>query len=184
MKDTVEAFTEIAKDYLTYAKSPDELVDRIKEVLQREKGKTLDLVICLDTTGSMRDDIDAVRRRLIPMLKENIAGFDSFRIGMVLYKDYKDEYLTKLVPFTTDFNQFQRSLNAIRPGGGGDIPEAVYEALYEGAVKFKWEAESKALLLIGDAPPHPRPRGKITKGMVDAAIAEKGLKVQAIILPQ
>jgi hypothetical protein len=184
MKDTVEAFTEIAKDYLTYAKNPEELVDRIREILEREKGKSLDMVICLDTTGSMRDDIDAVRSRLIPMLKENIAGFDSFRIGMVLYKDYKDEYLTRVVPFTRDFNQFQRSLNAIRPGGGGDIPEAVYEALYEGAVKFKWEAESKVLLLIGDAPPHPRPRGKITKEMVDAAVGERGLKVQAIILPQ
>jgi Mg-chelatase subunit ChlD len=184
MKDTVETFSEIAKDYLTYAKGPEELVDKIKEALEREKGKTLDIVICLDTTGSMRDDIDAVRSRLIPMLRENISEFKSFRIGMVLYKDYKDEYLTKVVPFTTDFNQFQRSLNAIKPGGGGDIPEAVYEALYDGATKFRWDAESKVLLLVGDAPPHPRSRGKITKEMVDAATAERGIKVQAIILPQ
>jgi hypothetical protein len=184
MKDTVETFAEIAKNNLIYSTGPADLVDRIKDVLEKEKGKTLDIVICLDTTGSMKDDIAAVRQKLIPMLKEMIAGFASFRIGMVLYKDYNDEYLTRLVPFTEDFDAFQRSLNAIRAGGGRDIPEAVYEALYEGATGFPWEAESRVMILIGDAPPHPRPRGSITKEMVDQAVAEKELQMRAIILPQ
>ena len=40
------------------------------------------------------------------------------------------------------------------------------------------------MILIGDAPPHPRPRGKITKEMADQAAVERGLKLHAIILPQ
>jgi hypothetical protein len=184
MKDTVEAFSKIATGDLIYSSGPADLVERIREALEKEKGKNVDMVICLDTTGSMRDDIAAVRLRLIPMLEEIIAGFASFRIGMVLYKDYYEEYLNKVIPFTSDFSVFQRNLNAIRVGGGKDIPEAVYEALYEGAVKFPWEAESKIMILIGDAPPHPRPRGKITKEMADQAAAERGLKLHAIILPQ
>lgn len=184
MKDTVEAFTEIASGELTYSAGPSDLVDRIRDVLAKEQGKHVDIVICLDTTGSMRDDIAAVRLKLIPMLQEIITGFASFRIGMVLYKDYNEEYLTQTVPFTDDFSAFQRRLNAIAVRGGRDIPEAVYEALYEGAVRFPWEAESKVMILIGDAPPHPRPRGKITKELVNEAVAEKGIKVHAIILPQ
>jgi len=187
MEETVKKFSEIAlagNGELIYSKSPDDVVELIQLVLQREKGKTLDLVICLDTTSSMRKYIDSVRAKLIPMLKEMLSGFPSFRIGMVLFKDYNDIYLTKIVPFTTDFSRFQTELYAIRVSGGFDIPEAVYEALHEGAAKFSWEAQSRIMILIGDAPPHPRPRGKITKDMVDSAVKEKRLTVHAMILPQ
>ena len=187
MQDTIDSFTEIVNTgngELIYSTGPDDLIERIQYALEKEKGKSLDLVICLDTTRSMRDDIDEVRKRLIPMLHDLIGSFPSFRIGMVLYKDYHEEYLTRIIPFTKDFNVFQRNLNSIRVSGGRDIPEAVYEALHDGATKFAWEGEAKMLLLIGDAPPHPRPRGKITKEMVDKAIADKGLTVHAIILPQ
>jgi Mg-chelatase subunit ChlD len=103
---------------------------------------------------------------------------------MVLYKDYYDEYLNRVIPFTNDFSQFQRTLNGIRVGGGRDIPEAVYEALYEGAVRFPWQAESRIMILVGDAPPHPRQRGKISKEMTDREVAGRDIKVNAIILPQ
>ena len=185
--ETLDAYTEIAKagsGELIYSHGPDDVVDLIKTVLEKEKGNPLDLVICIDTTGSMRKYIDAVRAKLIPMLNEMLSGFPSFRIGMVQFKDYYDVYLTRVVPFTDDFAKFQRDLNAIRVQGGGDIPEAVYEALYDGATKFSWEAQTRVMILIGDAPPHPRPRGKITKAMVDSAVDERNIKVHAMILPQ
>jgi hypothetical protein len=187
MKDTIDSFTEITRSGggdLVYSSGPDDLVDKIKTVLEKEKGKSVDIVICLDTTNSMKDDIDAVREKLIPMLEEIIREFKDFRIGLVLYKDYNEEYLTKVIPFTRNFEAVRRNLNNIRVRGGRDIPEAVYEALYDGAIKFTWEAESRLIVLIGDAPPHPRPRGKITREMVDKAVAERSLKVNAIILPQ
>jgi hypothetical protein len=68
--------------------------------------------------------------------------------------------------------------------GGGDIPEAVYEALNDGATKFQWEAESRMMILIGDAPPHPKPRGKITKEIAEKSAAERNIKVHAMLLPQ
>jgi hypothetical protein len=187
MREAVASFAEIARSGsgdLILAPGPDEVVDLIRSVLQSERGKTLDLVICLDTTNSMRKYIDAVRQRLIPMLEELLGSFPSFRIGMVLYKDYYDEYLTRIVPFTSDFTRFQRDLNAIVVRGGGDIPEAVYEALHEGATRFSWEAQARIMLLIGDAPAHPRPRGRITKPIVDSAITERNIKVHAMVLPE
>jgi hypothetical protein len=185
--ETVEAFNEISKSSggdLIYATGTDDLTDRIRAALEKEKGKTVDIVLCLDTTSSMKKFIDPVRQKLIPMLRELTNSFQSFRIGMVLYKDYYETYLTKIVPFTDDFSRFQRDLNAIVVSGGGDKPEAVYEALYDGAVKFPWEAESKIMFLIGDAPPHPKPLGKITADTVNQAVEERGLKVSAIILPE
>ena len=187
MREAVEAFTEIARTGggdLIYSRTPDDVTDLIRTILQRERGKAIDIVICLDTTNSMRKYIDLLRTKLISMLNELLGSFSSFNIGMVLYKDYYDEYLTRIVPFTTDFARFQRDLNAIRVGGGGDIPEAVYEALYDGATRFSWEAESRIMILIGDAPPHPRPRGKITGEMAKNAAEERDIKVHAILLPQ
>ena len=186
MRETLEAFKEITSGSgeLIYSKGPDDLVDLIQSVLEREKGKSLDIVICIDTTNSMKKYIDEVRVKLIPMLNSLLSGFPTFRIGMVLFKDYYDSYLTKAVPFTANFTQFQNELNAIRVMGGGDIPEAVYEALHDGVTKFNWQAQSRVIILIGDAPPHPRPRGKITKEMVDKEAAAKNVKLNAILLPQ
>jgi len=39
------------------------------------------------------------------------------------------------------------------------------------------------IILIGDAPPHPIPRGKIDQSMVDAKSAVLGITVNVIILP-
>jgi len=187
MQETLDAFTEIARTGngdLIYSRGPDDVVDLIRAVLERERGKTLDIVVCLDTTNSMRKYIDAVRQKLIPMLENMLTGYPSFRIGMVLFKDYYDTYLTRIVPFTNDFSKFQNDLNAIRVHGGVDIPEAVYEALYDGAVKFQWEAEARVMILIGDAPPHPKPRGRITGEMAKNAAEERKIKVHAMLLPQ
>jgi len=186
MPETLTAFREIARTgsgELVLVQNPEEIVEQVRLLLEKESGKTLDLVICIDTTSSMRKYIDQVRIQLIPMLEEMLANFPSFRIGMVQFKDYFDIYLTRVVPFTTNFSLFQRNLNAIRVQGGGDIPEAVYEALHDGATRFTWEADARVMILIGDAPPHPRPRGRITKDMVDKAVDERNIKVHAMILP-
>ena len=187
IEEAVTAFTEIAKSgggEFIHVEGADDTVNLIRNLLGKESGKTLDLVICIDTTNSMRKYINQVRAGLIPMLEEMLSSFASFRIGMVQFKDYNDVYLTRVVPFTNNFAAFQRNLNVIRVGGGGDIPEAVYEALYDGATRFTWQAQSRIMILIGDAPPHPKPRGRITKAMVDSAVAERDITVHAMILPQ
>jgi hypothetical protein len=190
MKDTVNTFTGIAEvggGSLVWSRGPSDLVKKIGDILEKEKGKgnAVDLVICLDTTGSMRDDIAALREQLPALLRDYLPEFPAFRVGVVLYKDYTDLYITRVIAFTEDMAQFERMLKTISVGGGKDIPEAVHEALYDGAVKFPWESDgTRLIILIGDAPPHPRQRGKISKAMVDKEIAERGITVNAIILPQ
>jgi hypothetical protein len=187
MGETLKDFSEISeknKGTMKLSSGTEDIMPHIQELLEQEKGKTLDFVICLDTTGSMKDDIAAIKAMLIPMLTRISEDFPSFRAGLTLYRDHSDLYLTRIIPFTSNMAALQQAINRIEAAGGKDIPEAVHEALYDSAVKFPWEAEARVIILIGDAPPHPRPVGKITGEMAQNALEERNITVHTIALPQ
>ncbi len=185
MPDTVKEFTRLADEGET-VKTPgkEDMIDRIGKLIERQKGKTVDLVIALDTTQSMEDDIPYLRKLLVPAMKPLLSRFDEYRVGLVLYRDYMEEYLVRNFPFTENLDAFQRYLDAVRVSGGRDIPEAVHEALHFAIRRYDWKAENRLLILIGDAPPHPRPRGAITEENVKADAKERGILIHSIILPQ
>jgi len=186
MEDTVEAYKEISAENdgeIIFGKGQEDIIDNVREIVRKAKGETIDLVLCLDTTKSMEDDIPHLRDSLVPMLKEEVTGFRSFRIGLLLYRDYYETYLAKPNPFENDFGRIQAILNRIRVFGGRDIPEAVYEALYTGITSYEWEAEKRMIILVGDAPPHPMPRGSVTKEMVYREAHDTGIEIHTIILP-
>lgn len=184
MRETAETFLDLAGyENTSFLASPAEMMEQIRAVIRTGTGGSADIVIALDVTASMVPFFDEIRRRLVPAMREMAAGFDSVRVGMVFYKDYYDDFLTKPVPFTSDFDELQRGINGIRVSGGVDIPEAVYEALHAGATQFQWESEKRLMILIGDAPPHPRPRGKITKQMAEEEMARQHIELHSIVLP-
>lgn len=187
MKDTVSSFSSLAElsdGEIFFAESPDDLIPLIKDLLNPPGGKTLDLAFVIDSTESMSDDIAKLRDLIEPLLTSELAKYPSWRVALVLYKDYYDDFLVKQAcPFTDDLSKFRKALGSFRVQGGRDIPEAVYEAI-DGALALKWNAAAdKKIILIGDAPPHPKPRGKITKEKVDASAREKGVHLNVIILP-
>jgi len=186
MKETVQTFEAIAqagKGDTLYSTGEEDINEKLGRILDKAKGRSVDLVLCLDTTDSMRDDIDAVKESLPAMIKARITDFTSFRLGLVLYKDYFEDYVVKRFNFTTDINAFTANVTAVRVAGGRDIPEAVYEALYEASVSFPWAAQARMIVLIGDAPPHPLPRGKIDRVMAQNAAMDREIEVNVIILP-
>ena len=95
-----------------------------------------------------------------------------------------EEYLTRGGDFQNDLSIVQRAIDTVRVAGGRDIPEAVYEALHTALTGFSWEAEDRIIVLVGDAPPHPRPRSWITKEVVQREADELGVEIHTIILPQ
>ncbi|MCP4163360.1 MAG: hypothetical protein GY760_25145, partial [Deltaproteobacteria bacterium] len=112
-----------------------------------------------------------------------IASFEQFRIGIVLYRDYKEEYLTKIFAFESDLDVVQGRLNRIKVAGGRDLPEAVYEGLYEAVSSFDWSASSRLIIQVGDALPHEDPKGSITKEMVFSKAQNSNISIFPILLP-
>jgi len=187
MPSAKDAFKEIAEEgngEIVYSLGEEDVIKNIAGLLDDIEGETLDLVLALDTTMSMKNDIPYLQEFLLPFLEEKTSRFANFRFGMVLYKDYMELYLTKIIPFQTDLRSAARFLNGIRVHGGRDIPEAVHEALYAGIHSFAWQADSRLLVLIGDAPPHPRPVGRITAEIVYSDAEALDIEINTIILPQ
>lgn len=186
MDDTVESFSTLSERTAAkrlYSTGQEDIVPKIREILEEAEGPQLDLVLALDTTQSMRDDMPHLQESLIPMLEEVTAGFERFRIGFVLYRDYLEEYLTQMVDFQDDLDVAQTVIDRVRVAGGRDLPEAVHEALYRAVYSFGWEAPERMVILIGDAPPHPRARGAVTEDMVFEEAETKNVRLHTIILP-
>lgn len=161
----------------------DDALDQVRQALRRS-GDSLDMVLAIDTTKSMVQNLKTVKANLLPLIREEVRKYKTFRIGLVFYRDYMEDYLTRATAFNADLDQVQRDLDRSVAEGGGDIPEAVIEALWAGINNYRWEAENRIILLMGDAPQHPAPRGTITEATVRAKAAEKSIELELIMLPQ
>ena len=188
-----QKFSELS-DFVVYSKGPETIVADILEVLE-EEGAPLDVVFAIDATGSMKDDIETLKKDLLPALIEHFKDIESVRFGLLFYRDYGDSFNYKGLPvkvfgFTENLQAFNKNLNSIKIMGkeGGDIPEAVYEAIYSGVEFYNWRSGDKVnrqIILIGDAEPHPKPRGlgKYSKDFVMERAGAKEINVKAILLP-
>lgn len=107
-----------------------------------KKFKSLDLIFCIDTTGSMGDEIAAVKTAAGQIINAIGSEFSDYRIAEVNYNDFYDDTNTAAtygspgdrpyhddVNFTTDVNRLIAGLQPMTAGGGNDEPEAVYSAL-------------------------------------------------------
>lgn len=120
----------------------------------------LDVAFVVDTTGSMKDDIRAVKDSLSEIVSHITSRTKDLeiRFGIVSYRDHPPQdrsYVTKVFDFTESVKRVQKLISELRPSEGGDTPEAVADGLYDARTKLSWEREAyKVLLLVGDAPPH------------------------------
>lgn len=133
----------------------------------------LDMMICIDSTGSMQPTIDALGAALGEMVDILDGISPKMRLGIVHYKDYGDmgrQGAKVLQPFTKNIRSARKELEKLRAFGGGDLPEAVYGGL-ELALdpKMNWKKDAnKLVVLIGDAPPHADETAKVLE-LVKAA---------------
>lgn len=191
-----EKFAELAdkgNGLMIYSKGPETITEDLTNAVGKIKNGIADIVFCIDTTGSMKDDMETLRKEWVPCLLEQAKTFSDLRIGLLFYRDYNDTYLYKGLPvkvfnFTRNSDVFIKNLNStvIHGNEGGDIPEAVFEALYSAMAFYDWRAEAeKKIILIGDAEPHPKPRGtrKFTEEYVMNMAKEKNITLDCIIVP-
>jgi Mg-chelatase subunit ChlD len=118
--------------------------------------RTIDLAFVLDTTGSMAEEIEAVKSTIRAVAAKLGSDQTAVRIGLVEYKDRGDAEVTHAYPFSSDLAAFSRSVVRLTAGGGGDYPEDMQAGLSAALDQLAWrpDATARMLVVIGDAPPH------------------------------
>jgi hypothetical protein len=141
--------------------------------------KTLDLMFVIDTTGSMGDELAYLQAELEDVINRVVRdnGNIQIRLSVNFYRDHGDEYLVRPFPFTTDIQSQIVNLRAQDANGGGDIPEAVDEALQNAIHEHDWREDSiKLMFIVLDAPPHHNATTIPAMPRLMREAAEKGIR--------
>ena len=146
---------------------------------------TVDMVFCIDATGSM-EDFTGSQTRIINMVKQTAINFygdfntvmskqgkqvRQLRVRIVAFRDYLAD--GEYAMMVTDFFQlpqqaaeFEACVRSIHADGGGDIPEDGLEALAY-AIKSKWTDEGakkrQVIVVWTDADAHAMGYGKAAR---------------------
>jgi hypothetical protein len=140
--------------------------------------KNLDLVLVLDCTGSMGDELAYLKSEFKAIASTIANKFPNVnqRYGLVVYRDRGDEYVSRHFDFTSSVDEFRKNLGAQSAAGGGDQPEAMEVGL-EDAVRLQWRTADAArvMFLVADAPPHAKDIGTAMRH-VDA-LRKKGVAI-------
>lgn len=112
----------------------------------------VDIAMCIDATGSMDRLIDTVKSNalnfyadLTKAMAEKGKHIDALRVRIIAFRDYladgeKAMLATDFYTLPQEAKEFERLLNSIEAGGGGDDPEDGLEALAY-AIRSKWTTE-------------------------------------------
>lgn len=120
----------------------------------------LDLVLVVDTTGSMGAVLNDVKFNLQKLVANLNATGGSVRVGAVAYKDTCDREMIRILPLTSleadGVNTLSAFLGSLQASGGCDWPEKMDAAL-AAAVGLEWRSDvPRSIIVIADAPAHPQ----------------------------
>jgi Mg-chelatase subunit ChlD len=132
---------------------------RAQDPVKKAAQPQVEVVFCLDTTGSMTGLINAAKQKIWAICNQITTGTPTphVKVGLLAYRDRGDTYITKIFDLTDDLDSIYGNLMGLQAAGGGDFPESVNQALYESVTQISWSSDKKTLrmiFLVGDAPPH------------------------------
>ena len=147
--------------------------------------KSLDLMLVVDTTGSMFDELEYLQEELESVINRAVSdnGNIPVRLSVNFYRDDGDEYVVRDFAFTDNISQAIADLKAQDADGGGDMPEKVNAALDNAINDHNWNDNStKLLFIILDAPPHSEDPNAVSEmNALTEQAAEKGIRVIPIL---
>jgi hypothetical protein len=152
-----------------------------------EETPHIDLVFCLDATGSMSGLIKTAKEKIwdiVTSLSQTTPA-PEIRLGMVFYRDRGDAFVTKVYPLTTDIDSVYAELLEITARGGGDSPESVNQALHEAVSQMNWSEGAKVyktIFLVGDCPPHMDYKDDVKYTETCKLASQKGIIINSIKL--
>lgn len=130
-----------------------------QEPVKKDDRPRVEVVFCLDTTGSMGKLLGAAKQKIWSISNQISTGKPTplVKLGLVAFRDRGDAYVTKVFDLTDDLDAIHGHLMSFQAQGGGDFPESVNQALHESVTKISWSKDKRTLrmiFLVGDAPPH------------------------------
>lgn len=144
--------------------------------------RSIDLAFVLDTTGSMAEEIEAVKQTIRAVADQLGTAQTDVRVGLVEYKDRTDCILTRTFPFSSDLRAFSSQVAGLAASGGGDTPEDMHAGLSAALDKLQWRSDAVArmVVVIADAPPHLDYQNQ--RDYADAAkrAAARGIKLYSV----
>lgn len=130
----------------------------------------VDMVFCIDCTGSMSDIIDLVKdnalnfyRDVTDAMSKKHKFISQLRVRVVAFRDYiadGDEAMlvTDFFRLPEETAEFEACVRSLRADGGGDEPEDALEAIAY-AIRSNWDNEGmkrrQVIVVWTDATTHP-----------------------------
>ncbi len=149
---------------------------------QEYKYSSLDLMLMIDTTGSMGDELRYINEELIDIVDriKRETGCTDVRVSVNFYRDHGDEYTVSYYEFTDDIETAKKYISEQFANGGGDFPEAVDEALIS-VVNHSWrEDAAKVCFFVLDAPAHSESERQGVNSNIKSAVtaaSELGIRI-------
>lgn len=140
--------------------SSGEVVKELKETIKAISTNESDLLILMDRTGSMTDDIRYVKEGIRQII-DTIKKYKGTRLAVAIYGDknwdWKGTWFT-IRNFETNYDAAARYVDSVQVVGNMDWPESVYDAVVSGMESDFWKSTKKRnIILVGDAPPQEKP---------------------------
>ena len=147
------------------------------------------MMFVIDATGSMGDEMNYITTELADVVHRVAAQSQQVRIDLALlfYRDDGDQekfayHTFKNVTEEAGLNTQIDILSKQNATGGGDLPEAVDEALVLAAGKDWGEENStKLMFLVLDAPPHSSETNRDRTFRAVEAAAAKGIRICPVL---
>lgn len=157
---------------------------RLDGVPTRAQTPALDIAFVVDCTGSMGDEIAYLQNELAGVVKraKSEHSMRRLRLGLVLYRDRGDDFVTKSFGFTEDLGTYLSWLKTAQAMGGGDMPESVNAALADTVQKLDWAGDEtgRVAFLVADAPPHYYADEQYTYKNAIVDLNAKGVKLVTV----
>lgn len=137
-----------------YKTAAENVYKTIVEVIENHGENGSDIVLLIDKTGSMANDINDVRTNLGKIINQ-LEKFEDVQLAVSVYGDkvVDGDNWWGTTPLTTDYKSVQSFIDNLQLSGGGDYPESVYDGLGNAIENNVWRPGSKRMVLvIGDAP--------------------------------
>jgi len=143
-----------------------------------------DIVVLIDTTGSMSRSIATLKDKCIALSQALQAKRLQHRFALIGFGDTSEEQWLDRREFSDDVKQFQQAVAEIRRFDGGDLPESALDAL-ESALTLPFaEAATPRLYLVTDAQYHEPTKSGVTVPDLVAKMAERRVLLSVFTRPE